>query len=775
MYFNATSGAVYLVLGNSVGAVSSGKLFATTVNSTIRLEIPSDSASLSGDVCPAVTTTTPPPIFAAPISETGEVALASVGSSGAQIGFYSPGALSPIVISRSNFTIRGGASVGVPFSLVFSTKSSADSLFFAAVVFAAKRSYPVPVLALRNSPAEEFSFRYLGDQTSCSQPTELSGFYTAISDDRRLAVVVQPISLLSFRPYLVDLSRPGELIPLAVGVSPLYWNATDMIPGTLPVLFGPNFLEIAARLAANVQAIYRFNLTSGGVVYESSPQVLNDAGDIVFLANTVRSRGPALFVYDRAGGSIIRRSPAGNSAAGFACNSCPLVAVGPGIVGYGKTGSTIVLRSVNAVGAVKYINFNSSDSGLVVADAAQQQSPHAFVLLRRELVVMQYRYKVSLWNPDVSTNTSAADAGPTAFLSLSSSGTLCGCWQGGAVILLSNDAGGTRVLVWEFSNTTLRTVYTTSVSYPICKKVSSSIFLFQHQYEMGYFLAKSATFRVVPQSALVPGQQFYLGSYDLVGSSTGLQVVTNIQDSVARPAAIVFVKLFELDLCESAADCAAGNYCEDNRCTLLSNSPVSCPGAPPVAGARCIGGVWIIDGDVQVNGTVLVTAPTRINGSLVLFPNATILLSGGATLDVSDCASFAGALNMNRPAPTDSQVNASIVVISFSGFCGGVPSSFNSSTLTFTGQDACVKRESEPALSYTQRSVSVLFTFDRSGCGTDSERTLSAGAIAGIAIGAVAFVAIIIAIVLVVKFKSKILPFSSRTRETSQQVEELES
>jgi hypothetical protein len=200
-----------------------------------------------------------------------------------------------------------------------------------------------------------------------------------------------------------------------------------------------------------------------------------------------------------------------------------------------------------------------------------------------------------------------------------------------------------------------------------------------------------------------------------------------------------------------------------------SSTPSSaCVGLPPFAGATCVGSTWVIQGSVNVtaNGTVVISSNTVINGTFVVSgSNISVVIAPGATLEVTGCAQFDGNLVVNVPTTL---VTSPLTVITFNGYCGGLPTRFTTTSLRLTPNETCEKLIQEP--SYTDRSVAILFSFDRSECSSASVG-LSTGAIVGIVIGIVALFAII-AIILVLRFKGVIRPFADHEKSKPTPVEE---
>eukprot|EP01122_Echinamoeba_exundans_P011575 TRINITY_DN4647_c0_g1_i1.p1 TRINITY_DN4647_c0_g1~~TRINITY_DN4647_c0_g1_i1.p1 ORF type:complete len:1194 (-),score=183.45 TRINITY_DN4647_c0_g1_i1:1-3558(-) len=210
-------------------------------------------------------------------------------------------------------------------------------------------------------------------------------------------------------------------------------------------------------------------------------------------------------------------------------------------------------------------------------------------------------------------------------------------------------------------------------------------------------------------------------------------------------------------------------------------APVSgsgCVGQPPVQGATCVGSTWVIQGNVNVtgNGQVVIGSNTVINGTFVVSgSNASVVIAPGATLQVTECAQFDGTLVVNTNTPTATVLNSTLTVINFGGYCGGIPTTFTATSLRLSSNESCAKFTQDPTAQYTDRSVAVVFSYDRSECSASSQG-LSTGAVIGIVIAIVALFAII-AIILILRFKGVIRPFADheKTKQSPADDDDLDS
>ena len=113
-------------------------------------------------------------------------------------------------------------------------------------------------------------------------------------------------------------------------------------------------------------------------------------------------------------------------------------------------------------------------------------------------------------------------------------------------------------------------------------------------------------------------------------------------------------------------------------------------------------------------------------------------------------------MNVTRPAAS---TTGEVVVAVFDSYCNGVPSKFDTKQISSSDGNNCGFRNVTD--NYNRNSVTVLFSFDQSGCGNSG---LTTGAIVGIAVAAGVVAIIAIASVSILCFKNKIRPFSNRSK-----------
>jgi hypothetical protein len=380
---------------------------------------------------------------------------------------------------------------------------------------------------------------------------------------------------------------------------------------------------------------------------------------------------------------------------------------------------------------------------------------------------------------------------------------LCAISDNGAVFLASG-VSSTRIVYWSFIYNQQLDALVFDVSENI---FCDSVMMDDAPRVVINTARRIAIMDITQDPPLVSEFSSPLG-FDLTGSvdvyrpsGESFKFIATTSDFDANENRILTVVSMPWDLCRNESDCTSGS-CVNSTCQYTAApvasepqasitpfqfsvpsapgadsrpitappiaSPLStgCPQPPPTVTASCVGTTWIIQGNVTVgNQPLVISSATVINGSLLLSGNASIVIAAGGTLQVTDCAQFNGNLVVNAATPTNSVVDSPLTVITFAGYCGGVPTKFNTTSFTLTSAEACANLTADPAPKYTDRSVTVLFSYDRSKCLDASSALLSTGAIIGIVIGVVALIAII-AIILVLRFKNVIRPFSSRKRDT---------
>lgn len=268
-----------------------------------------------------------------------------------------------------------------------------------------------------------------------------------------------------------------------------------------------------------------------------------------------------------------------------------------------------------------------------------------------------------------------------------------------------------------------------------------------------------------------------ISQIEVIEDDTGvLSVLATIEEtsSLSWEGTAQRVLILPFTLCDSR--CPSGFVCQNMTCEALDASPaivsapiaiVSCPLPPPAANAVCINGTYVIVGNFSVaTGSVNVSVPLVVNGSLQLGPGATLVFQTGGTITVSDCIQLGGELVVTLPTPTQS-VSSSVGLITFDGgYCNGERTRFMATNITFQDAPTCARTSNN--VIYGERLISLAFTFDTSSCAPSEAAVvggLSAGAIAGITVAAVVLVAAVIALVLFFKFRGKIAPYAQRQQD----------
>jgi hypothetical protein len=388
-----------------------------------------------------------------------------------------------------------------------------------------------------------------------------------------------------------------------------------------------------------------------------------------------------------------------------------------------------------------------------------------FITDTPSLIVAAFRDNIRLGQQEITSNARSLGW------------EFCGAWRDGIALLVG------RSQLWRYRISSNRTemIYNNLISCTHLLAINESIVLLTAQ-DAHIVVDLSVAGNNVINRLPAASKFIFSGRSDILtypgrSPTSGNIVVTATKDLDQETSSMI---VLDTVICLRDYDCTSGMTCQSLVCDFaippqavphtaippvtpppLSTVPaVSCLAPKPVPQAQCIGTVWVIEGDVVVsNGTVVVGSDTRINGALVVTSGATITLTGTATLNATGCASFAGSLEVERPAPEKTILGGRVVVISFDGgYCNGTKTVFASTSLRFLGQPACAKRnDSATQPEYSPTSLAIAFNYDLSDCNVGA---LGPGAIAGITVGAVAFVAIIVGIVLAVKFKKVIRPFS---------------
>eukprot|EP01122_Echinamoeba_exundans_P006481 TRINITY_DN1835_c0_g2_i1.p1 TRINITY_DN1835_c0_g2~~TRINITY_DN1835_c0_g2_i1.p1 ORF type:complete len:1166 (+),score=114.85 TRINITY_DN1835_c0_g2_i1:734-4231(+) len=232
--------------------------------------------------------------------------------------------------------------------------------------------------------------------------------------------------------------------------------------------------------------------------------------------------------------------------------------------------------------------------------------------------------------------------------------------------------------------------------------------------------------------------------------------------------------LLDPTFCRATTECLPMDECDGFVCvpsnvTLvepLSRPPIrpTCP-LPVPFGAVCVDGVYVVSSNTTSGGSVIITTPVVINGSLTLTNTSTITIQNNASITVSGCITVGGDLVVKLPFESG-QASGNITVIEFGGgYCDGGRGTFNSTKVVPEGAPDCAKVQS--TVGYGERSISLLYQYDISSC-TPSDAIasgLTIGGIVGIVVAAVVLVAVILATVLYVRFRQKVMPYDARRKE----------
>jgi hypothetical protein len=251
----------------------------------------------------------------------------------------------------------------------------------------------------------------------------------------------------------------------------------------------------------------------------------------------------------------------------------------------------------------------------------------------------------------------------------------------------------------------------------------------------------------------------------------GSQLVFSVNDRLHPTFGADSVQVLTDEFCESDLQCAAESVCNPSSSTCVQKDvSFSCPLPRPAPQAVCIDGSYIISTNyTSSNGSTVVTVPLTIVGSLTLANGTSLIIQTGAFINVSDCIQPGG--NLILYTSTTSSGNVSVIQFG-GGYCGGVVSTFNSTTVISDTDPNCKPESSD--VFYGPRSIVVVYTFNFEACNkspSDSTSSqgplLSTGAIAGIIVAAIVLVMAVIAIVLFTKLRGKVMPFSERRTEPS--------
>jgi hypothetical protein len=706
-----------------------------------------------------------------PGSPSYEIALSAISSLGAVARFYNVlnRTFTESVPLLSQPSITGAGILGFPHSVRLQKFASDRLLLLEADVVASP--LPITIVASRSSLGEAFNFVYIGAVQTCTDADRFHVRHIALSPFSNQAILaVQSADARILNVHIFRTNDSNSLTkPSITGNNPV-WATSDLnFDGELPVVFANNQTIFLARLPDTLDPVL-VTITPEGSLVEFI-QFINSSDPLKYAVSGQRLHflnGTQLFSQDAE--APLRSSAVRNFL--VATNMAITSGHSPLVWGYdGTVGRTRIYFPAASLWFEQEVDGLIDYVFTIPADGVD-----SFIALVAQRIQTGVNFGFHVYiqgnsslNGVASLSTGARES-PGVFF--------CGSFSGGAVVGFATTSAF-ELWVLNLTSSDFYLQYSRAEPFLGCEKLDllgDQVFLLTFKSRVVLF---DLAFLPTSPRLISPMKT---GSH--IAASTLFEAKPNRLDVLASvrridlgPYPFDAMTTISLGLCRTNADCSylANHTCVDKLCSVavLGSPPVQapllCQGPAPIVGAFCdITGRWVVTGNVVVNTTITSQSSITINGSLVLTPTGSIILFGNSTIEVTDCAFFAGSLQITKPAPETNQLNASIPIVSFGGFCNGTISRFAGVLLTFTGQDPCVKRENNTTLDYTNRLVSVIFTFDRSGCTTPTESAaLSVGAIAGIVVGIVLFLAIIIAILLILKYKNIIQPYSSRERPKS--------
>jgi hypothetical protein len=174
--------------------------------------------------------------------------------------------------------------------------------------------------------------------------------------------------------------------------------------------------------------------------------------------------------------------------------------------------------------------------------------------------------------------------------------------------------------------------------------------------------------------------------------------------------------------------------------------------------------VWFIIGSLKStpSNPIIIGGNTTVQGNFSVPTGTGITVTSGSTVTVQGCVSISGDLTIdvsqNKP-----KVNGTTVdIILFGATCNGSVPSFRKVTVVGTSATDCVIIDAQNQASST--SLSVVFTvYSVPGCDGKSVPSIDGVssptfAIIGGVIGAVVLVALIVGLVLLYKFRHRVIP-----------------
>lgn len=718
-------------------------------------------------------------LVAAKLPSSQEVAVVGLSNRGTTLAWFTPSTFDTSAIAAVYPEPVGStnSSVGLPHALSLIEKVSENTLLLRGQFFHSNDS--ISMFAIRPDVEANFSKIYVGDSYSCGGKA---------IDVRRVHVLTGNHTLLAsyngsvFELFYMNAADSSSFVPIDVGGGKAVYLQVGEVSTSegLPVILSPggDAFHIAAHdgLSQNLTLI-RVQL---------SP--ITAGGSQVLPLNSLRSYAhaarPTDTLFLSGVDTIVFVSPDGGlEVRQTACLNCLLRGVMDGVVQITTISSGPMPRIYSYLdGTTAGPSYSALDSHLRQVVVSPLFSG-LFGMKSLSLSVSCVRHSLTYfklpWTADLGGDvlvSEQCDSGVRAEPLILAAG------DGGVVFSSPLDAGGFEYGYWNASLNETKIFLTTDDDRPVSVRVAglqSSLFLVTQDAAVGVLDAYSSP-PFFTTLHLESGQR-NVAPAEAVRGSEGLKwsrIAASVEETQSFGEPLVYLVYLPWRICSSTPACPQGQLCTNRICqpppspppvesTPPAGVPTSsaCPPPPPVATAICQAGVWVVQG--TVNTTVTIGSTTVINGSLVLGPNATLTITTGGTLNVTDCATFGGILDVTTSAPsTSSEATHNVSLISFGGYCGNTPTRFNTTRLTINGAEQCAKVGDNPSFNYNERLLSVTFIYDRTGCGTQTlSPLLSDGAIAGIVVGIVAFIAIVITVILVLKFKKVVRPYASRADE----------
>jgi hypothetical protein len=650
---------------------------------------------------------------------------------------------------QSGMFLRSNAPVtDAPYSTSLRTRVAKDLLLLYALTPAS--SDILPVLASRPPTSSSWNFTAILASEACFSASTVTLYASKFSPDGKYMMVIVGFDTI-IKPYFLLVANASYAFPLRPQgyASDLVLDTGDSL-NVVPVAFSSFGFSILAR-ATSGSAFQIFNFDFNLVSTSVEPDPIIDPKWVV------TNGFPQVIYYRNSSATNVFVTPSKTATQLNCLSSCTFTALQNGTVIATEADISDMSRTnyhLLAAGNLVGTGSFAAQSPAVYPVSMIPPDPPSFISLSENnqiLSIAFFRGSQMIRNQTLEISVGRAGGA-----------TICGTWDDGVLLL----PRASILVSFRFSTGIVSTVYnqTSPISCTQLNDLSPNLFL----------LTASDCHIIVDLSGETPlsttlfhGEGTFSPTSDIIQypeNNGGANIVATTNDDpdslILRTSVVVLPTI----ICTRDDHCPATQACKDHLCSdgVRVSPPLSgCSTTPPVPQAQCIGGVWLVEGDVTLsNGTITIGFNTVINGTLTIAPGTIISLSENATLQVTQCASFAGTLEVVRPAPNRTTIDGRFEVISFNGFCNDSRSTFSTATLRLTGQPSCATRDGTATRpEYSPTSVALLFSYDLSNCNSG---VLSPGAIAGITVAAVALVAIVIGMILVIKFKNVIRPFSGK-------------